>query len=387
MTQRQALLRFRWYTPLLVVPVPVLVALGLNLRSAVDEPPSTHGSCSAASGLAHRAVYLIDLRKPLDPALEALPGELLDEVSRKLPADTELGVYAVSPYAEAPRTLLGRLCKPYANGTLDVGAAKDQRGAERDCDDLPAQIPASLRTGATAFCRQREALRGRIDALAEQVRARTATDAYLVEAVEATWRDLADPALPSSLYVFSDMLQHAAWYSHLDMQRDAWRPDALTAARQTRTRVDGPTAVPPGDGHSATVFYVPREGVTDAPQERLRHKEVWTAFYGGTAIGFEDQPAMASYAAERRMNVPTPAEQAAYEMERVRYTSELVERQRADVTAARQALAEREAQFAERQRQFDEQQEEFAARQREFDARTREDARTQESTAQVAKRD
>ena len=379
MTQRPALLRFRWYTPLLVLPVPVLVALGLNLRSAMDEPPPAQASCSAASGPAHRAVYLIDLRKPLDPRLQALPGELLGEVSRSLPADTELGVYAVSPYAEAPRTLLGRLCKPYENGTLDVETAKDQRGRERDCDDLPAQIPASLRAGATAFCRQREVLRGRIDALAEQARTRTVTDAYLVEAVEAAWRDLADPALPTSLYVFSDMLQHAAWYSHLDAQRDAWRPDALAAARETRTRPDGPVA-PPGDRHSATVFYVPRDGVTDAPQDRLRHKEAWTAFYGGAGVRFQDQPAMAGYAAERRMNLPTPAERAAYEMERVRHTSELVERQRADVAAASRALAEREARFAERQRRFDEQQEEFAARQREFDARAR------ESTTQVADR-
>ena len=374
MTQYPTLLRFRWYAPLLVVPVPVLVALGLHLKSALDEPASTYyGSCSA-----HRAVYLIDLRKPLDPGLEALPGELLGDVSRNLPADTELGVYAVSPYAEAPRTLLGRLCKPYENGTLDVETAKDQRGKERDCDDLPAQIPASLRAGATAFCKQREVLRGRIDALAEQVRTRTVTDAYLVEAVEATWRDLADPDVPTSLYVFSDMLQHAAWYSHLDVQWDTWDPDALATPRETRTRLDGPVA-PPGNDHSAMVFYVPRDGVTDAPQERLRHKEAWTAFYGGTAIGFEDLPTMTGYAAERRMNAPTPAEQAAYEMERARYNSELVERERTELTASRRALAEQEDQLAERQRRFEVQQAQFAALQREFDER-----RARESTTQVA---
>lgn len=383
MTQRPTLLRFRWYAPLLVVPVPVLVALGLNFKSALDEPdPTYYGSCSA-----HRAVYLIDLRKPLDPDFEALPGDLLGDVSRNLPADTELGVYAVSPYAEAPRTLLGRLCKPYENGTLDVEAAKDQRGKERDCDDLPAQIPASLRTGATAFCKQREVLRGRIDALAEQVRTRTVTDAYLVEAVEETWRDLADPAVPTSLYVFSDMLQHAAWYSHLDVQWNTSDTDDFATARQTRTRLDGPVA-PPGDDHSATVFYVPRDGVTDTPQERIRHKEVWTAFYGGAAIGFEDLPTMTGYAAEQRMNVPTPAELAAYEMERARYTSELVERERTELTASRRALAEQEEQLAEqeeqlaeRQRRFEEQQAQFVALQREFDER-----RAQESTAQVADR-
>ena len=380
MNQRRRFPQFGWYAPLLVVPVPVLVALGLHLKSALDEPPPTYGSCSA-SGSAHHAVYLIDLRKPLDPGLEALPGELLDDVSWKLPADTELGVYAVSPYAEAPRTLLGHLCKPYDNGALDVETAKDRRVGERDCDDLPAQIPASLRAGATAFCKQREALRGRIDVLAEQVRARTATDAYLVEAVEETWRDFADPARSTSLYVFSDMLQHAASYSHLDVPWDAWDSDAFAAARLPGPGDPEPVAPPRGD-HSATVFYVPRAGVTDAPQAQLRHKEFWTAFYGGegAAIGFQDQPTMNGYAAERRMNVPTPAEQAAYEMERVRYNSELVERQRTELTASRRALTEREEQLAERQRRFEEQQAQFAAQQREFDARL-----ARESAAHVAK--
>ena len=162
--------RFPWYVPVLLVPVTVLIVLGLRVHDTFSEPASTAAFCSAGSEVAHRAVFLVDLRKPVDSTYESLPGDLLGQVSKDLPADTELSVFALSAYAEAPRTLIGRMCKPYANGDLVVEAAKDWAGSERDCDDLPAQISGALRTRAAHFCHQREAVKRRLDALAAERR-------------------------------------------------------------------------------------------------------------------------------------------------------------------------------------------------------------------------
>ena len=52
------------------------------------------------------------------------------------------------------------------------------------------------------------------------------------------------------------------------------------------------------------------------------HKRFWTSYFGDAALTFQDQPTMAGFDARPLMDIPTPAELAAYERERVRYTSE-----------------------------------------------------------------
>lgn len=382
---RPMLGRIRWYTPFLLLPVPVLIILGLQVRDTLDEPAVANGACSVGTELASKSVYLIDLRKPVDAAYASLPGDLLREVSIEVPVSTELSVYAVSPYAEAPRTLIGRLCKPYDNADLVVEAAKDGGSLIRDCDDLPAQISGSLRTSATGFCRQREVLGRRIDALVAQVQGRTATDAYLVEALEETSRDLDGSSVPASLYVFSDMKQHAKWYSHLDVAWNEWSFEQLVAARDVQPNAVEPVGGTPA-GLPVKVFYVARMGTTDQEQPRLSHKQFWQDFFGGAELAFEDQPTMAGYAAESLMDIPTPMELAAYEREQIRHRSEIVERERAFVEgerafvegerakleASRQAFEKERERFAERQRQILDRERQLAERQQQFTAQERE---------------
>ena len=374
---RPMLGRIRWYTPFLLLPIPVLIILGLQVRDSLDEPAAANGACSVGSDVASKAVYLIDLRKPLDAAYASLPGDLLREVSIEVPFSTELTVYGVSAYAEAPRTLIGRLCKPYDNADLVVAAAKDGGNLVRDCDDLPAQISSSLRTSATGFCRQREVLRRRIDALVAQVQGRTASDAYLVEALEETSRELDGSSVPASLYVFSDMKQHAKWYSHLDVAWNEWDFEQFLAARGAQSNTVEPVGAPAG--LPVKVFYVARRGTTDQVQARLSHKQFWQDFFGGAELAFEDQPTMAGYAAEPLMDIPTPMELAAYEREKIRHRSEIVEReraflegQRAKLEASRQAFEQERERFAERQRQISERELQLAERQRQFTAQERE---------------
>ena len=378
--QRPRRNRFRWYVPMFLVPIPVLIVLALPVEDSLHEPAFADGACAVGSEVAHRAVFLVDLRKPLDSTYESLPGDLLGGVSKELSADTELSVFALSAYAEAPRTLIGRMCKPYDNGDLVVEAAKDRNGGEGDCDDLPAQIPGSLRTSAAAFCHQREAARRRLDALAAQGRDRVATDAYLVEALDETSRDLAASSVPASLYVFSDMIQHAAWYSHVDVQWDKWDFGAFARAREAQALSVEPPASPDAN-LPVKVFYVARAGATGSEAAQLKHKQFWTSYFGDAALQFEDQPTMARFDAEPLMDIPTPAELAAYERERVRYTSELVERERAELEETRRALeqeraevAQREQELRQEQRRLSEQQRQLVARQRELEGRSGENA-------------
>ena len=359
--------RIRWFTPLLLLPIPVLIGLGMQLRDSLDEPAVVIGDCSANADVTSKAVYLMDLRKPVDAGYASLPGDLLREVSIEIPGDTELSVYALSAYAEAPRTLIGRLCKPYDNADLVAEGAKDGATFTRDCDDLPAQISAALRAGAEAFCRQREGLRRRVDALVAEADGRTATDAYLVEALEETSRDLTGSSLPGSIYVFSDMKQHAKWYSHLDVAWNDWSIDEFAAARAAGPNITEPVA--PAEGLAVKVFYVARDGSTDLELPRRAHKAFWQGYFGAVEPVFEDQPTMAAYVAEPLMDVPTPMELAAYEREQIRHRSEVVDRERAELEASRRALERERERFAERQRQVSEREDRLAERERELEAR------------------
>ena len=156
----------------------------------------------------------------------------------------------------------------------------------------PAQVLGALRTSAARFCHQREAVRRRIDAWAAQGRGRLASDAYRVEALDETSRDLAASSVPTSLYVFSDMIRHAGWYSHVDMQWDEWDFGDVSAAREAEMLSVEPPASP-GAELRVRIFYVARAGTTASEAPQLTHKHFWTSYFGDATLEFEDQPTIA----------------------------------------------------------------------------------------------
>lgn len=165
----------RSVVPALLAPAVLAVAVGGYLASggagnAGSDAAEPEGACAAGSDVS-RAAFLIDLRKPLDPAHAALPGALVRRAAAEVDVGAELGVYALSPHAKAPRTLLGRLCK-----TVDLAglaAESDKNRAADECD-VPAQASPAARESARDFCRQRDALARRVDALAVETLGRAA---------------------------------------------------------------------------------------------------------------------------------------------------------------------------------------------------------------------
>ena len=344
-----------WSLLVLAGALGLVVTLAMQVQDGLQEP-TVADACQGedAAGAGH-AVFLIDLQKPLAPGHATLPGKLLNEVTLALAGRTELKVYALADYAEAPRMLLGRLCKPYGNGELAVGTAKDQDAATRDCDDLPAQIPSSVRDSAKRFCQQRDALAGRIDALAVQARSASVDNAYLVEALEDTARDFDRFAGPRSLYVFSDMMQHADWFSHLDTPWNDWNFARFAGLREARAALAGASPRPSGELH-ATIFYLARKDVTEHPRQRLVHRQFWEAYLEPAETVFVDQAPVLQYSGVPLMDVPTEAELVAQERERVRYERAELERMRVDLqrsqqdlTAGRERLAEERQQWRERE--------------------------------------
>lgn len=221
------------------------------------------------------ATYLLDLRKPLGDA--TAPGRSLRDLGRELAAGVELQIYAVTDDAAAPRRLLDRFCKPYSEAEIVIRAAKDQ--GQRDCDELPAQVSQRVRGLATRFCARRDALQARIDQLAAKA-PRVVANAYLIEALEHTLAALASRPKPHSLYVFSDMLQHADWYSHLDLGWTGWSFDTF-ASRQAKRERSAPASVPrPAEQRlRVAVFYPPRQRVTESLRPRYAHQTFWRRYF------------------------------------------------------------------------------------------------------------
>lgn len=347
--------RVRWNLLLFILlPIPVLLFLGTYLRSTLNGTSEDDVCLVQPNDIAGHAVYLLDLRKPLSPAYGSLPGNLLRDVTHDIGANTELKVFALTRYAESPRMLLGRLCKPYDNADLVVATAKDQGNGNgsRDCDDVPAQVSASLRDDAGRFCAQRDALQRRIDVLVEQGQDSRVANAHLVEALEDTFSDLEGLAGSQSLYVFSDMMQHSGWYSHLDLRWEDWNFGDFVELRDGETALMGAPIQARSDLR-VRVFYVPRPGATESLRMRVAHKQFWEDYFAGAELHFEDRATMLEYAHDPLMNVPSPAEIAAQERERVRYEREAVDQLRATMEEEKLALESVRERLTDQTQQLD----------------------------------
>ena len=325
-----------------------------DLPAVAAEPAM---DCGDGSQVDH-AAFLFDLRKPLDAVHATLPGALFRQAAHAMDAGTELAVYTLSPHAEAPRTLIGRLCKTFDDAGLTAESSKHL--ATDDCD-IPAQVPAALRASAKDFCRRRDALARRIDALVVETFGQAAGAAYLVEALEATARDFGETA--GSLHVFSDLVQHAAWFSHAESPLEEWEFERMASAWTALPLEEALRGFPPET--SVRIHYVPRTGTTELEEWRATHKRFWQAYFGGTDLQFDDQPTMAEYTPLSLTAAPNAMELAAYELERLRHSNALVEKDRATIERERRDLErERRGVEAERQRLEAERQELAAERER-----------------------
>ena len=305
----------------------------------------------SADGISGRAEFLLDLHKPMGGLGGSLAVDSLRDLTMGLAAETELRVFAITGNSGAPRQLLDRLCKPYSNAELAFEGAKDRRQQVRDCDDLPAQMPSQVRSNAEQFCARRAALGERIKQLAAAPAAPVA-NAYLVEALEETGLELAELSGRRSLYIFSDMLQHSSWYSHLELGWNGWSFADFMEMRTAQDALVGPRP-PVIAGLEVTIFYVPRQGVTELPRVKSVHKRFWQDYFSPSRPDFRGQALMPAYQTAPLMNVLTDAELAEQERLRLRQEREEAERLLAQVEQERAALdeARRQAEAEERAQQ------------------------------------
>ena len=356
---RSTVRRQPWWR-LVLPPVMVLIVVAGVLLVFVDARRDSisldANLCPIdADDISGSIAFLFDFSKPLDAAQSGLPSGLLNEVSLRMARNQELNLFLLTGSQSGPRTLLKRMCKPYANEDLQIEAAKDQGGAVRDCNDLPAQLPADTREVATKFCAHLEAFAPRLDALARQdwPEERKVDNAYLIEALEDIRLELAERPEPLVIYVFSDMMQHADWYSHLDQDWSQWSHEEFAELMASQNWAIG-DRLSVADWR-VEVFYLPRRGLTDQPRVREVHQRFWREYFAGVELAFHVQAPGPPYSAVPLMNVLTEAEIAAQEREvverllrEVREEQQELERQREETR--RRLLEEQERLEQERDR-------------------------------------
>ena len=323
----------RFLLPLLAV-VSVASLLLFFVDETAEESELDSNLCPAdRDAITASAILLLDFQKPLHKPSSL--GTLLHELSLGLDTGSELRILALTGNAEAPIRPVGNLCKPYDNTDLSVETAKDQRRTFRDCDDLPAQLAPDLRVLASRFCTRRSELEDRLNAMAAAVSPPPVANAYLDEALNETmWYFVQRPGA-GALYIYSDMLQHADWYSQLELGWTGWRFEDFAAMRTAST---GPLRVIPLGDLSVKIFYVPRLGLTEPPRARRVHQEFWRTYFKGAEVVFEEQPPLPQYAAVPLMNLPAQAESAARERESLQRQRQEAEHQLAAVAQEIEAL-------------------------------------------------
>ena len=290
----------------LLVPLLAVLAAGggtlwltLTQRGS-DDARFDEDLCPAtASGPSGLAVLLFDLTKPLHGLPPGLPGQMLRELTLELERDTEVRTYLLTGSSSAPRVLVKRLCKPFDTDAVQVAPAKDHHGGTRDCDDLPAQMASDQRRYAARFCALREAIESRLDTLAQRASQDSweVTGAHMVEALDQTQAEfLSHGGSRRVLYVFSDMMQHADWYSHLDQPAETWSFDDYVRLRDSSHRLRGRYRWGGTADIDVHIHYVPREGLTDQPEAGDSHRRFWRRFFGAEKLTFHSEQPLPAYA-------------------------------------------------------------------------------------------
>ncbi|MDE0661281.1 MAG: hypothetical protein OXI79_16730 [Gammaproteobacteria bacterium] len=308
----------------LAATVPFVV-----LITRVSQPPE-QDPCDEPPLVA--ATLLVDLRKPMRGAA---PGTVLVEVARRVPTGEELRVYTVTTDRLAPRRFVGGLCRSFDHDDLAVSTDKDSSAETRDCGDLPAQIAPDLREAATDYCAKRLALVRQIDAMSVQASGVDVANAYLMEALEDTVKGLARTA-SRTLYVYSDMLQHAHWYSHLDLDWTAWRFEDFEAVRDSHDpdfHADRPA------GLAVRVLYVPRLGLTDARRTRGAHWMFWQRYFEGVDVKFEARDTLPGFVAATMMDVAGDVSSVVRQREALATWRDEAEASLREIEAEQQAIA------------------------------------------------
>ena len=329
---------------LAIVLIAVIIVLFLDNRA--DTRALDADLCPLDdTRISHRAVFLLDLRKPLGENKRVLLADSLRSVTMGLDADAELRIFALADSDAAPRREVARLCKPYDNAQLAFEGAKDSSLATRDCDDLPAQVPTHVRDRAQRFCARRGALQTEIERLASVPPGSVVENAYLIEALEETSLELATVSPPRSLYVLSDMMQHAAWYSQLEIGWSGWTFEEFVRLRMEQDALVGPRpATVPGVG--VTILYLPRQGVTDQLRTRMAHQRFWQRYFAEafeTTAAFVEEPPRNGYEIEPLMQRTTEADLIAAERARL-------QEEREEAVRLLEQVSEERAAFEEAQR-------------------------------------
>lgn len=327
---------------LLIVVPPLLLLAGVAVLLIVrpEEPMIALDAdlCPLDEAAGPSAALLLDLRKPLGDGAASLAKEVLREVTAQLPRHTELRVFALTSNAAAPRLPVRRFCKPYGNEDIAAQSAKDVPET-RDCDNLPAQLPAQTAANAAGFCALRDQVGEEIQRLVARPLAIPVPNAYLVEAIEETSLAFAEePGRARSLYVFSDMLQHAGWFSHVELGSQGWGFNDFIHVREMEEASVGPRP-PPLDDVAVTVYYTPRAGVTDGPRPKMNHMAFWRQYFTdalGKAPTFEELATLPEYPVEPLLNMLTEAEQLVQERKRLEAESKRLERATAEYEAAQE---------------------------------------------------
>ena len=371
--------RWRVLLPPLLVVIGVAAVLYYYDGPVEADVPRDGDLCPVDDrAIAGSVSLLVDFRKPLEADRVSLLGELVEEITRQLEKDHELQIFTLTASSAAPRAPVGRLCKPYRNADLQVKEAKDQRGTARDCDDLPAQLADHVRNSAGRFCARRTVLQQRLGGLYRRPwrSDRPVESAYLVEAIEDMRLEMAEHTGGRALYLFSDMMQHAGWWSHLDLGWTDWKFSTFSELLDEQGwAIDGRRA---SEDMSVEVFYVPRENLTDQPRAQAMHQQFWEHYFSGSRVVFHNQPPMVGYEFVPLMNVPSDAEIAAAERAAAEQLMLQVEQERDRLQRQQEELE------AEQERQAREQRERELQAQRLVEERQRrelEEARKQQELA------
>lgn len=274
---------------LFVAAVGILLSGNSRTKYSLD-PVTLCPNEEEANFIPSRTYVLMDLSEPLGGQQQALRG-LINAASNSLEAREKIIIGRLQPNRGNSWKELSSFCSP------DLKSISDSFGRsislEKDCPEIISkgkQYPWPLGTGQDL----REQTRKICESYSRfQKKVRTASEvvpddnpeeprSYIVSAIEEIMHDAnnAPNGTRRRLIVFSDMLQHAEWFSHYEESHAPWTAEAL---KDRRKKASGLGSVPENKFDEILLCYLKTDNLKDYMKNakwEVAHKKMWPRYFG-----------------------------------------------------------------------------------------------------------
>lgn len=283
----------KWGYVLIFVFIPItLLIIWLALKTNLEIPLNPVSLCpNEQHNIIGTTYILIDFSEPLSKRQRNELRTLIVKTSASLQKHERLSISRMEPDRKNTRVSLHDFCNPadLENIKKAVGRSIDPK---RDCPAIvKKEFPFPKRVGeATSklihnICKNLDDLDKKVEDVIRMIPPINFEEprSYIIGSIEDVMTDANDsPSGTRRLVVFSDMLQHADWFSQYEKRHGAWTMDNIEQRR--KKYAPNHMKTPPQNNFDEVLLcYQPNgHAILKSARNKNAHRAMWKGYFKGS---------------------------------------------------------------------------------------------------------